>query len=169
MLVSLKLLDAVAIVDPDAGQVVWTLLGLWHAQHSAHLLVNGHILLFDNFGTMRMASRIIEVDPFTQEIVWSYGGRSQEDLLSTTAGWVERLAGGNTLITESNSGRVIEVTPDKRVVWEFVNPNRVGKRVADGRRHQRVGSRSSRPVFLVKLPGGGASAAKSNESSQVVK
>jgi hypothetical protein len=72
-----------------------------------------------------MASRILEVDPWTQEIVWSCGGRPQKDLLSTMAGWVERL-GGNTLITESNSGRVLEVTPDRRLVWELVNPNRVG-------------------------------------------
>jgi len=34
---------------------------------------------------------------------------------------------GNTLITESNGGRVLEVTPDHRIVWEFVNPNRVGE------------------------------------------
>jgi len=49
-------------------------------------------------------------------------------LRSDTMGWVQRLSGGNTLITETNSGRVLEVTPANRVAWEFVNPNRVGKK-----------------------------------------
>lgn len=35
---------------------------------------------------------------------------------------------GNTLITVSEPGRVIEVTSDKAVVWEFYNPKRAGER-----------------------------------------
>ncbi|MFQ5510877.1 MAG: hypothetical protein ACE5EO_03410 [Candidatus Krumholzibacteriia bacterium] len=31
------------------------------------------------------------------------------------------------LITESNYGRALEVTRDKKVVWEFLNPNRAGE------------------------------------------
>jgi hypothetical protein len=32
------------------------------------------------------------------------------------------LANGNTLITEGNFGRMFQVTPDKQVVWEYLNP-----------------------------------------------
>ena len=39
----------------------------------------------------------------------------------------ERLPNGNTLISESNRGRAIEVTPDKQIVWEFINPHRAGE------------------------------------------
>ena len=35
----------------------------------------------------------------------------------------QRLPNGNTLITESCSGRVFEITKDGRIVWEFYNPN----------------------------------------------
>jgi hypothetical protein len=127
LLVSIKRLNAVAVVDPDAGQVVWALRGQWYGQHSAKLSAASHLLLFDNLGTMRPASRALEVDPFTQQVLWSFGGRPGENLLSETVGFVERLSGGNTLITETNYGRVLEVTPDNRVVWEFTNPYRVGK------------------------------------------
>jgi hypothetical protein len=127
LLVSLRNPGVVAIVDPSAGEVVWALSGIWHGQHSAQLLPDRHLLLFDNLGTLRKASRVLEVDPLTQRILWSFGGRAGEDLLSESNGFVERLPGGNTLVTESNSGRVLEITPENRVVWEFVNPYRVGE------------------------------------------
>jgi len=127
LLVSIRRLNAVVVIDPNAGQVVWALAGQWYGQHSAKLLPSGHLLLFDNLGTMRLASRVLEVDPETQQTLWSFGGRHGEAMLSETVGFVERLPNGNTLITESNRGRVLEVTPDNRVAWEFANPGRVGK------------------------------------------
>jgi len=49
--------------------------------------------------------------------------RFQADgFFSKTRGSVQRLANGNTLITESNSGYVFEVTPRHEVVWRFANP-----------------------------------------------
>ena len=38
-----------------------------------------------------------------------------------TGGWQ---ANGNTLISESTAGRILEVTPEGSVVWEYVNPLR---------------------------------------------
>jgi hypothetical protein len=163
LLLSMKNLNTVAVVDPDAGVVVWALSGQWYAQHSARLLPSGHLLLFDNLGLMRPASRILEIDPFTQKVLWSFGGRSGEELLSETNGFVDRLPNGNTLITESNFGRVIEVTPDNRIVWEFVNPNRTGNKgdkVATIYEMERI----SRHLPFLKLPGAG-SAARSEASA----
>ena len=34
----------------------------------------------------------------------------------------QRLVNGNTLITEGSGGRVIEVTPQHEIVWEFISP-----------------------------------------------
>jgi hypothetical protein len=39
----------------------------------------------------------------------------------------ERLANGNTLITESEGGRLFEVTPEGEIVWEYLNPVRGGE------------------------------------------
>ena len=128
LLVSIKRLNAVAVVDPDAGQIVWALTGQWYGQHSARLSAKAHLLLFDNLGSMRRASRVLEIDPLTQDLLWSYGARAGQSLISEIIGFVERLSGGNTLITETNYGRVLEVTPDQRVAWEFVNPYRFHKK-----------------------------------------
>ncbi|MCQ2444214.1 MAG: arylsulfotransferase family protein, partial [Mailhella sp.] len=34
----------------------------------------------------------------------------------------QRLPNGNTLITEGSDGRLLEVTADHEIVWEFINP-----------------------------------------------
>jgi hypothetical protein len=41
----------------------------------------------------------------------------------------ERLPNGNTLVTESDGGRLFELTPGGEIVWEYINPERGG---ADG-------------------------------------
>jgi hypothetical protein len=127
ILISMHSIDTIAILDPDAGRIVWALSGQFRSQHTAQLLPSGRILLFDNLGLMRAASRALELDPFTQEIAWSYGGEPGQELLSETNGMAIRLSGGNTLIVESIFGRALEVTPEGRVVWQFLSPKRTGK------------------------------------------
>jgi len=60
--------------------------------------------------------------------VWSFPGDRSADFVTQSCGAVQRLHNGNTLITLSNRGRAIEVTPDREVVWEFVSPHRAGER-----------------------------------------
>ncbi|MFH0944897.1 MAG: arylsulfotransferase family protein [Planctomycetota bacterium] len=128
VLISLKYMSTIAIVDPEAGKVVWALAGRWQRQHRPTVLDNGNILLFDNLGGRPEtgASRVIEFDPVTQEAVWIYEGTRDNVLESHANGSVQRLPNGNTLIIESHGGRALEVTQEKEIVWEFVNPHRAG-------------------------------------------
>ncbi len=129
LLVSLRSLNAVAILDPQSEKIVWALLGQWRAQHSPSLLANGRLLVFDNFGGLKLGtSRVIELDPFTQEIAWRYGEKPGQAMFSETNGGAQRLENGDTLILESNAGRALEITPEGETVWEYVNPFRVGEK-----------------------------------------
>ena len=110
----------------------------------------GNILIFDNGGwagyglpdrmsidgtkvDIRDHSRILEIDPTTLKVVWSYVGgdthktgmgafinntRFYSQLISAA----QRLPNGNTMITEGCCSRIFEVTPDKEVVWEYIAP-----------------------------------------------
>ncbi len=70
----------------------------------------------------RFYSRVVELDPVTLEVVWSYDPRTGADLtLSPITGGAERLPNGNTLITSGMVGRVTEVAPDGRIVWDYVS------------------------------------------------
>ena len=79
--------------------------------HDASVLKNGHILIFDN-GLGRGWSRVIELDPLARRIVWEYKAPTPTDFYTATRGGCQRLPNGNTLITDSEAGRVFEVTPD---------------------------------------------------------
>ena len=125
VLTSIRNLDVVAIIDMVEEEVVWALSGLWRAQHQPTLLANGNMLVFDNVGHRGM-SKVIEFDPLTQEIVWSYEGTPENGFYTRASGAAYRLPNGNTLIVESNSGRAFEVTRDGRIVWEYYNPHRAG-------------------------------------------
>ena len=124
VLISLKHLDMLAVLDLDSDTFVWALRGSWRQQHDAKMLPNGHILLFDNEGGLMKASqsRVLEIAPETGAIVWSYEGTDDDPFYSSIRGSAQRLSGGNTLISESTTGRILEVTPDGSVVWEFVQP-----------------------------------------------
>lgn len=125
VLLSVRELDTVAVVDLDKKKVTWALSGMWRAQHQPTLLQNGNLLVFDNLGSDE-GSRVIEVDPLNQEIMWEYGGSFEAPFFSRRSGSNHRLPNGNTLIVESDNGRVFEVTPAKEIVWGFFNPRRAG-------------------------------------------
>jgi outer membrane protein assembly factor BamB len=128
VLISFRELNAIGVVDLQRKELVWVTRGPWIGQHDPELLPNGHILLFDNYAHYRSpegVSRVIEFDPKTLGIVWQYAGTATRPLESTIRSANQRLPNGNTLITESNGGRLVEVTPTGDIVWEFLNPDRV--------------------------------------------
>lgn len=125
LLVSMPIPNLVVVVNPETEKVVWAGKGDFLRQHDAQILETGNLLLFDNVG-LGKRSRALEIDPATMENVWEYRGDSDDPLYSEFIGAVQRLPNGNTLITESENGRVIEVTPDGKVVWQFHSPHRAG-------------------------------------------
>lgn len=147
VLFCIRELDLIGILDVDKQQIIWG----WGSDeldrpHHPSLLGNGNILIFDN-GKYREYSRVIEVNPATGKIVWEYKGNPSESFYSAERGAAQRLPNGNTLITESNKGRVFEVTRDGEIVWEFYNPE-INKEI--GRR--RIIYRMVRITDLEKWP-----------------
>ncbi len=127
-LLSFREISTIGLLDVDSGKLVWATAGPWMRQHDAELTEAGTLMVFDNEGDLgdNAASRVLELRPDTMQIVWSYGGHPGQPLESLVRSSESRLANGNTLIVESDGGRVIEVTPSGDVVWEFVNPVRGG-------------------------------------------
>lgn len=121
VMISLRNTSTLAILDIEAKRIVWTLQGCWVRQHDPDILDDGGILLFDNLGPLDGNARVVEIDARTHEIKWSYGG-ADNTLRSILRSAQQRLPNGNTLITESDGGRLLEVNPEGETVWEFINP-----------------------------------------------
>ncbi len=127
-LLSVRQLNLVCIFRPGTGELVWSWgPGEIECQHHASLLENDNVLLFDN-GCTRGYSRIIELNAKTKRIVWEYKTSAPKEFFSFRRGGVQRLPNGNTLITESDRGRVFEVTPQGMIVWDFLNPDVLSKK-----------------------------------------
>jgi Arylsulfotransferase (ASST) len=110
-------------------------------QHHAHLIPKGlpgagNVLVFDNGGSSgygfanpiapdgrgafaRATSRVLEINPVTLELVWSY---ANPRFFSTNISGAQRLPNGNTLITAGAGGRMFEVTREGAIVWEYMYP-----------------------------------------------
>ena len=133
--------------SPELRELGWII-----GQHHAHMIPRGlpgegNILVFDNGGwagygapnpgaptgaknALRDYSRVLEFDPVTLKIIWQYtpteagylqpvdASRFYSPFISSA----QRLPNGNTLITEGSGGRIIEVTQDHEIVWEYISP-----------------------------------------------
>ncbi|GIX47529.1 MAG: hypothetical protein KatS3mg131_1740 [Candidatus Tectimicrobiota bacterium] len=127
LLVSFRNISTVVLVERPSGRILWKLGSPPLAQqHDPRPLEGGHVLIFDNGMHRRdhpaSYSRVIEVDPRTNAIVWEYHDQSLFDFFSPYISGAQRLPNGNTLICEGCSGRLFEVTRAGEVVWEYINP-----------------------------------------------
>ena len=124
---SFRNISTIGIIEQATGEIVWQLgYDTLAQQHDPSLLPNGNVLVFDNGSHRRDAalpfSRVIEVDPATNEIVWEYRDSPPYNFFSAFISGARRLGNGNTLITEGMFGRMFQVTPASEVAWEYVNP-----------------------------------------------
>ncbi|HEY7690272.1 MAG TPA: arylsulfotransferase family protein [Dongiaceae bacterium] len=127
VMLSFRELNAIGVLDVSRRKISWMARGAWIGQHDPDILANGNILLFDNYGNYEGPdgiSRVMEFNPRSMEIVWQYTGNPSRRFDSFLRSEQQRLANGNTLIVESNGGRILEVTANGDVVWEFINPVR---------------------------------------------
>ncbi len=127
ILVSARRLSTIFIIDKETGEVVWSHKGKLDNQHEASMLGPDHtfagsILLFNNGLKNRYVfrrSRVEIVDPVSHTSTLVYGSRF---FYTSVEGTVQALPGGNFGITSSRGGRVFEITPKGKIVWEWVPP-----------------------------------------------
>jgi hypothetical protein len=124
----------VFVVDQETLEIKWWRTGFTRRPHDADWNADGTITVYDNnmrepvegndgylddLGSTRY-SRIMQIDPATFETNVLYDG-SKDNFYSGARGVHQLLPNGNTLITSSYQGRVLEVSPSSETVFEFVN------------------------------------------------
>jgi hypothetical protein len=136
-LVSLAHPNALAIIGRESKSVVWSLSGPFLRQHDPDIVDDGTLLVFDNRTEHWQRtpvrwleepqvwgySRILRIDPGTQQVLWSFAGSRTFPFYSSAMGKQQLLANGNILVSDPEGGRAFEIAPahGNRVVWEYVN------------------------------------------------
>ena len=98
----------VLLVD-TTGKTLWKHKGancsdIW-------MLDNGNVLLADN--------NVLEINPTTDKVVWTYKPAQQKGGGTFTC---QRLAGGITMVGENSAGRIVEVDKEGKIVFELKLP-----------------------------------------------
>lgn len=128
LLLSLLHLDLVVVVDPDTRRVKWHASDPFIRQHDPDWMGDGWIGVFDNRrdytdrGTMLGGSRVVAIQPHTDSTRILFPTDRSAPFYTRTMGAWQQLANGNLLLTESRTGRVIEVTSGGETVWDWVIP-----------------------------------------------
>jgi hypothetical protein len=125
LLVSLRWLNLVFVFDPETMEVKWHASGPFIWQHDPDFLGNGWIGVFDNNRVRGEAtaegSRIIAFQPHTDSTYVAFQPTHLDRFYTHERGKWQQLENGNMLLTEAATGRVVEVSPDGRAVWEWIH------------------------------------------------
>lgn len=126
LLVSLRYIDMVFVMDPQSRTVKWHTHTSLIQQHDPDFIGNGWIGVFNNNsdyssrGSTLGGSQILAFQPHTDSTETRFPTSHSESFYTNTRGKWQHLSNGNILLTEANAGRVVEVTPKGRTVWEWV-------------------------------------------------
>lgn len=134
IIISSRNMDEITKINHETGNIIWRLGGKnnqftfindsikFSYQHAIRRIANGNLTLFDNgnYHTPQF-SRAIEysIDEVNKTVtkVWEF--RNTPSIYASWGGYVQRLAGGNTLIGWGGTRpSVTEVTPAGTVVFE---------------------------------------------------
>jgi outer membrane protein assembly factor BamB len=100
-----------AIVSAE-GEVTWEMP--WAGIHDIHVLPNGHIM------TQQGMKKIVEIDPATKKVVWSYDATQSNGNAGrrVEVHSFQPLEGGRVMIAESGPARIIEIDREGTLLKE---------------------------------------------------
>jgi hypothetical protein len=129
LLICFRNVNQIAVLDKDTKEILWV-WGEGHLDwpHYPVMLKSGNILIFDNGTRKRKYTRLVELNPLTEEVVWEYMGDPPESFYTPEKGSCQPLPNGNILICEGDMGRCFEITREGETVWEWFNPQLAGRK-----------------------------------------
>ena len=128
ILVSFMKTNSIAIINKGTGDIDWRwggFLKLGHP-HDVSWVDDENVMVLGSGGHLAEAepgcSEILRIDIKTKKIMWEFRADSLVDFYAPCKAGLQRLPNGDILVCEGDTGRLFEVTEDKKIVWEFVNP-----------------------------------------------
>lgn len=134
LFISMRHSSTVALYRPSTDRIVWRKQGPWLGQHDVDILDDHRIALFDNNALNRgkgpevLGANKILIYDFDSDTVSAplAGPMAALGVRTFSEGLDDVTQAGNVVVEEENSGRVLILAADGKLLAEFVN------RAADG-------------------------------------
>lgn len=130
IMLSMRNINTVLVFNTNNWQKKFVSIGPFVRQHDPDFVDGNTISIYDNNDSAPaesgVQSRILLQDAPSGEVSVAYTGTEEESFFSFLLGKHEWLSNGNILISDSRNGRIIEVTPDGEIIWEYNNIVREG-------------------------------------------
>jgi hypothetical protein len=128
IMVSMRHANAICIIDANTEKIKWCVVHPFFGQHDPDFTENGYITVFDNYSDWKnksfrekeKGSRIIRINPVTKETKIIYGWHKNQYFYTEFGGKHQQLPNQNMIITETDAGRIFEINPKGKVVWEWI-------------------------------------------------
>lgn len=127
VMVSLRNINSILVFDPETLKVKFISTGMVLRHHDPDFLPGDRISIFDNRnlapfkGRAWVGSRIVEIDARTGIPSIVLDGVGENGFFTSIMGVHQRLENGNTLVTVSDAGEVLEYMPDGTRAWRYNN------------------------------------------------
>ena len=132
LFLSLRNTSTVMLYRPSTNKVIWHKTGPWSGQHDVDILDDHRISIFNNNGREKwVAFRTAEVNIYdfaTGEVTSPWRAALERlDVWAPIESLAEVLPNDELFVEEQPHGRLIRLTLDGDVVWEYVNRAKMGR------------------------------------------
>lgn len=141
LFISLRNLSTVLLYRPATGRILWYRSFPWRFQHDVNILDDHRISVFDNHWRFAFDQpEQAEVDGTNRLLVYDFAtGRTSEPLAASfkrlnirtrAQGRSTPLPNGDTMVEETEAGRVLRLAPDGQVRWRYISSDADQRRYA---------------------------------------
>ena len=124
-MVSLRNINTVLVLNPDTLKIHFLTTGKFVRQHDPDFIDGNTISVYDNnhiAGSGQYnSSKIVKISALDNSLTDYFSGSQTLPFYSNIMGKHQWLKNGNLLVAESMNGRVLEISPQKELVWEYNN------------------------------------------------
>ena len=135
LFLSLRHPSIVMLYRPATDQIIWMKQGPWMAQHDVDILDDHRIAIFDNrtfyrasYGRPDGTSDIVVYDFSTDTVTHPYqAALEREKVAALFEGLYTILPGGDYIVEDQNTGRLLIFAADGKKLGQFINRNPDGQ------------------------------------------
>lgn len=135
LFLSMRHKSMVMLYRPSTDEIVWMKEGPWLAQHDVDILDDHRIAIFNNNAYDRgkgwyiLDTSAVDIYDFATGTVTvpDKDAFGEIDLKTLTEGLAEHTASGHLILEEENSGRLLILSPERKLIAEFINRARDGR------------------------------------------